>query len=151
MARTHDCRFVRRIDAPVDVVWDVLTDHARYHEWTPVPHSRLVSPGAADPNGVDAVRFLGAGPLGAREQVLVFEPESHLAYTVVSGLPVRDYRADARLTDGGGWTQLEYTGSLRAIVPGTGPVLALGVRRALATLVSSLARESERRAATTAA
>lgn len=151
MPRTHDCRFVRRIDAPVDVVWDVLTDHARYREWTPVPHSRLVTPGGDDPNGVDAVRFLGVGPVGATERVLVFEPESHLAYTVDAGLPVRDHRADARLTDGGGWTQLEYTGSLRAIVPGTGPVLALVVRRALATLVGSLARESERRTAATAA
>jgi len=151
VARTHDCRFTRRIDAPVGVVWDVLTDHARYREWTPVPHSRLVTPGSTEPNGVDAVRFLGVGPLGAKERVLVFEPESHLAYTVDSGLPVRDYRADARLTDGGGWTQLEYTGSLRPLVPGTGPLLAFGVRQVLATLVSSLARESERRAAATAA
>lgn len=149
MTRTHDCRFVRRIDAPVDVVWDVLTDHARYREWTPVPHSRLVTPGDDDPNGVDAVRFLGVGPVGAKERMLVFEPGSHLAYTVESGLPVRCYRADARLTDGGGWTQLEYTGSLRPLVPGTGAVLAFGVRHALATLVGSLVRESERRAAAT--
>ena len=151
MPRTHDCRFVRRIDAPVDVVWDVLTDHAGYADWTPVPHARLVTPGGDDPNGVGAVRFLGVGPVGAQEQVLVSEPRAHLGYTVVSGLPVRDYRADARLTDGGGWTQLEYTGSFRAVVPGTGPVLALGVRQVLATLVSSLAREAERRVADTAA
>lgn len=147
MARTHDCRFTRRIEAPVEVVWAVLTDHARYRDWTAVPHSRLVTAGAGDdPNGVDAVRFLGVGPIGAKEQVLVSEPPSHLAYTVVSGLPVRDYRADAHLEDAAGTTELVYTGSFRPIVPGTGPVLALLVRTVLRTLVSSLATESERRA-----
>lgn len=151
MPRTHDCRFARRIDAPVDVVWDVLTDHARYREWTPVPHSRLVTPGTPERNGLDAVRFLGVGPIGAKERMLVFEPGEHLAYTVVSGLPVRDYRADARLSDGGDWTALEYEGRFQPLVPGTGPALSLLVRSVLRTLVSSLVRESERRAEGTVA
>jgi uncharacterized protein YndB with AHSA1/START domain len=145
MTRSHDCRFTRRIDAPVEVVWDVLTDHARYRNWTAVPHSRLVTAGSGDdPNGVDAVRFLGVGPIGAKEKVLVSEPPSHLAYTVVSGLPVRDYRADARLQDVDGATELVYTSTFRPIVPGTGPVIALVVRTVLRTLVASLAAESER-------
>lgn len=152
MPRTHDARFTRRIDAPIEVVWDVLTDHAAYRSWTPVPSSRLVTEGSTDPNGVDAVRFLGVGPLGTKEKVLVSEPPHHLAYTVVAGLPVRDYRADARLSRGDGpWTDLEYTGSFRSLVPGTGPVLGLLVRTALRSLVSSLAKESERRARAQAA
>ena len=151
MARVHTCRFVRRVDAPTEVVWDVLTDHARYREWTPLPHSRLVTPGSSEPNGVGAVRFLGLGPVGTKEEVLVSERGSHLAYTVVAGLPVRDYRADARLRPDGGVTELEYEGRFSAVVPGTGPVLALLVRTALKTLMTSLARESERRAAATAA
>lgn len=154
MPRTYRSRFTRRIDAPIEVVWDVLTDHAGYRSWTPVPHSRLVTEGSTDPNGVDAVRFLGVGPVGAKEKVVVHEPPHHLAYTVVAGLPVRDYRADARLTegdDGGAWTALEYTGSFRTLVPGTGPVLGLLIRSVLRTLVSSLAKESERRARRAAA
>ena len=108
--------------------------------------------GVTDPNGVDAVRFLGVGPVGAKEKMLVHEPPHHLAYTVVAGLPVRDYRADAHLAegDGGAWTSLEYTGSFRPIVPGTGPVLSFVVLDVLRTLVAALARESERRARVTA-
>ena len=152
MARTHDARFSRRIDAPIEVVWDVLTDHAAYRSWTPVVSSRLVTPGTSEPNGVDAVRFLGVGPVGAKEKVLVHEPPHHLAYTVVAGLPVREYRADARLAEGdGAWTSLEYTGSFQPRVPGTGRVLAFLVSTVLRTLVSSLARESERRARAEAA
>ena len=152
MPRTYDSRFTRRIDAPVEVVWDVLTDHAAYRSWTPVVSSRLVTEGTTEPNGVDAVRFLGVGPVGAKEKVLVHEPPHHLAYTVVAGLPVREYRADARLTEGDGpWTELEYTGSFRPTLPGTGRVLAFLVTSVLRTLVSSLARESERRARAQAA
>lgn len=148
MARTYDCRFARRIDAPVDVVWDVLTDHAGYASWTPLPTSRLVTPGGIERNGVGAVRFLGLGPIGTTERVLVAEPNEHLAYTVVGGLPVKDYRADARLTDAGGATELVYEGSFAPVLPGTGRVLSVLVRGALASLVSGLAKESERRAST---
>ena len=152
MARTYDSRFTRRIDAPIEVVWDVLTDHAAYRSWTPVVSSRLVTAGTTEPNGVDAVRFLGVGPLGAREKVLVHDAPHHLAYTVVAGLPVREYRADARLTEGDGpWTNLEYMGSFQPRVPGTGRVLAFLVGTVLRTLVSSLAKESERRARADAA
>lgn len=147
MPRTYGSRFVRRVDAPVEVVWDVLTDHARYSTWTPVPTTRLETPGEPDRNGVGAVRFLGAGPIGAREQVLVHEVGEHLAYTVIAGAPVRDYRVDVRLTDGGGWTSLVYEGRFSPAVPGTGPALSLVVRAVLRTLVVSLTRESERRAA----
>lgn len=151
MPRTYDCHFVRHVDAPVEVVWDVLADHARYREWTALPHSRLVTPGTSEPNGVGAVRFLGVGPVGAREEMLVFEPGAHLAYTVVAGLPVRDYRADARLTEDGTSTLVEYRGRFVPVVPGTGRILDVLVRTVLRTLVSSLARESERRARATAA
>ena len=151
MARTYDSRFTRTIDAPIEVVWDVLTDHAAYNRWTPVVSSRLVTAGGTEPNGVDAVRFLGVGPLGAKEKVLVHDAPRHLAYTVVSGLPVREYRADARLSEEGAGTSLEYTGRFQPRIPGTGPVLAFLVTSVLRTLVSSLATESERRARVAAA
>lgn len=145
--RTRGFRLVRRIDAPVDVVWDLLTDHAGYADWTPVPTARLEVAGADHPNGVGAVRFLGVGPLGTREEVVVHEPHQHLAYGVVGGLPVRDHRADVHLRDAGGRTSLEYEGRFEATVPGTGPVVGLVMQVAIRTLVASLQRTAERRAA----
>ena len=149
MARTHGFRLVRRIDAPVEVVWDLLTDHAAYDQWTPVPTARLETPGDDDPDGVGAVRFLGAGSLGTREQVVEFVPNAHLAYGIVSGLPVRNHRADVWLEDGDGWTSLEYEGRFEPAAPGTGRVIALVMQAAIRTLVSSLATAAARRARAT--
>ena len=145
MARPHGFRLVRRIDAPVEVVWDLLTDHAAYDQWTPVPTARLETPGDDDPNGVGAVRFLGAGSLGTREQVVAHEPHAHLAYGVVSGLPVRNHRADVWLEDGGGWTSLVYEGRFEPAVSGTGGVIGLVMQTAIRTLVSSLEKAATRR------
>ena len=147
MPRTHGFRLLRRIDAPVEVVWDLLTDHAAYADWTPVPTARLEVAGGADPDGVGAVRFLGVGPIGTREEVVAYEPPRHLAYGVVGGLPVRDHRADVHLRDGGGWTSLAYEGRFAPTVPGTGTVVGLVMQVAIRALVASLQRTAERRVA----
>ncbi len=137
-------RYVRTIAAPVEEVWALLTDHARYAEFTPVPTSRLVRPGRDDPNGVGAIRHLGIGPLGTREQVLVSEPPHHLAYTVVRGMPVRDYRADVHLQPDADGTRMVYEGSFEPLVPGTGPLLRVIMTTAVRTLIASLVRQAER-------
>ena len=59
-----------------------------------------------------------------REKIVVFEPPSHHAYTLLSGNPVRNYRADVRLTPDGNGTLIRWGGTFEPIVPGTGPVLA---------------------------
>jgi uncharacterized protein YndB with AHSA1/START domain len=145
MARTHGFRFTRTIDAPVETVWALLADHANYSAWTPMPASRLETPGTDDPNGVGAVRFLGVGAVGTREQVYAFEPNRHLAYGVISGLPVRGHRADVRLTDVDGCTELEYAGSFEPTVPGSGMVVAQIMRTAIQTLMRSLDKAATRR------
>lgn len=149
MARPHGFRLVRRIDAPVEVVWDLLTDHAAYSAWTPVPTSRLETAGGEEPNGTGAVRFLGIGPAGTREEVVAHTPNAHLAYAIVGGLPVRDHRADVRLRDAGGWTSLVYEGRFEPAVPGTGTLLNLVMKGAIRTLVPSLQKAAERRSVAT--
>lgn len=146
MARTHGFRLVRRIDAPVEVVWGLLADHAAYEEWTPVPVSRLEATGAEQRDGVGAVRFLGAGPVGTREEVVAFTPNKHLAYGIVSGLPVRNHRADVRLRDEDGRTSVVYEGRFESALPLAGPVLGLVMKGAIRTLVASLEKAAVRRA-----
>jgi hypothetical protein len=89
----------------------------------------LLRPGEPEPDGVGALRSFGVGPGGSREEVVVWEPPRHLGYIAVSGLPVRDYRADVHLEADGGGTAVTWSGSFDVRLPGTGAVLRWGLER----------------------
>ena len=67
----------------------------------PVFSSRLSSAeGEPPPDGVGAIRQLGMGFLGSREEVVEWDAPSHLGYVILSSmLPVRNYRADIFLEE----------------------------------------------------
>jgi uncharacterized protein YndB with AHSA1/START domain len=51
---------VRRTAAPPQTVFDVLTDHRGYAEYTPLRRVELEREGDPPPNGVGAIRVLHA-------------------------------------------------------------------------------------------
>jgi len=55
-------RYVRQVAAPPEVVFDVLTDHRRYTEITPLRKAELEREGEPSPNGLGAIRVLSAVP-----------------------------------------------------------------------------------------
>jgi uncharacterized protein YndB with AHSA1/START domain len=137
----------RRVAAPVDVVWEVLTDHRAYERWGAVKSATLETEGAPEVDGIGAVRRLADGPLVIREKVLEFEPKTRFVYTVLSGPPVRDYRATVTLfPEGAGATTVRWNVAFRGKIPLTSPVLAPVVRAVIGTLLRKAAKESERRA-----
>ena len=79
--------FTREIGAPPETVFEVLTDHRRYSELTPLRKSELEREGEGDVNGVGAIRRLTAVGPPMREEVIAFEAPSRFSYTVLSGLP----------------------------------------------------------------
>jgi hypothetical protein len=66
------------INAPADVVWEVLTDLPRYDEWNPfvVECRSVLRPGEA----INMKVRLGTKLQKANEVVLAFEPKKHFAY-----------------------------------------------------------------------
>jgi uncharacterized protein YndB with AHSA1/START domain len=136
----------RRVVAPVDVVWEVLTDHRAYERWGAVKSATLETEGSPEVDGVGAVRRLADGPLVIREKVLEFEPKTRFVYTVLSGPPVRDYRATVTLFPEGDATTVRWNVAFRGKIPLTSPVLAPVVKVIIGTLLRKAAKESERRA-----
>jgi uncharacterized protein YndB with AHSA1/START domain len=136
----------RRFDAPADIVWDVLTDHRAYATWGGAAKATLEAEGTPDVNGVGAVRRLAAGPAAVREKVLEFEPKTRFVYTVLSGPPVRDYRATVRLEPRGASTTVHWSVSFRGKLPLLGHVMKPVVRHVIGTLMQKACAESERRA-----
>ena len=140
---------VREVDAPPDVVFDVLTDHRRYAEMSRLRKSELEREGDPAPNGVGAIRVLIAVGPPIREEVVVYERPSRFSYKVLSGLPVRDHVGTVSIEPSGGGTHVTY--ALKAIptVPFAGKVVMLALKRGVTELLNGVVSEAERRAAAT--
>jgi hypothetical protein len=81
-----------------------------------------------------------------REEVVLFEPELRFAYTLLSGIPVRNYRADVTLTDSGdGGTNIHWESKFDVKVPGTAFLFRPFIRRVIGDVAKALAAGAERR------
>jgi uncharacterized protein YndB with AHSA1/START domain len=142
--------YVRRVAAPPEIVFDVLTDHRRYPEITPLRRAELEREGEPVPNGVGAIRVLTfAGP-PMREEVLAYERPRRFSYTVLSGLPFRDHIGTVELSPADGGTEVTYAIRTTPTIPLAGGAAILVLKQAIRTLLGGVAKESERRAAANA-
>lgn len=133
-----------RCDAPPEVVWEVLADHAGISAWTPIPSARLTSEGDGDRNGVGAVREfgLGVGPAFVVEEVTAFDAPTRLAYTMRRGLPVRSYVGETTLVADGDGTEVTWSITYEPSVAVLAPVLRPIVATVLRSLSDGLARHT---------
>ncbi len=128
--------------APPSVVFGVLADGPGWVRWTSLGHATYEVEGDPAPHGVGAIRLLGAG-FGprSREQVVEYRPDEHFAYVSLSGpLPMKDYRADVRLSPEADGTRIHWKGSFRSSVPGMGWFIS----RMVNGFATGLVAESER-------
>jgi uncharacterized protein YndB with AHSA1/START domain len=137
----------REVAAPPETVFDVLTDHRRYAEMTPLRKSVLEREGEPAPNGVGSIRVLSAVGPPLREETIVFERPSRFSYKLLSGLPVRDHVGTVSLEPDGAGTTVIYAVRTNPTVPvGGGLVLGL-VKQGVKQLLNGISAEAERRAA----
>ena len=106
------------VAAPIETVWDKLSDHVGMSQWGPVTVT-MDKLGATDPNGVGAVRRIasrGPGP-DIVEEVVTFEAPNLFGYKALSGTPFPGYAGEVRLTPAGSGTHIDYTVSTTASFP----------------------------------
>lgn len=138
-----------RSTAPPATLWPLVGVADQWRQWAGLTHASLERPGSPDPDGPGAIRRFRIGPGGSREQVLEWEPPRHLAYTVLSGLPVRAYRADVTIeADESGGSRVRWASSFEPALPGTGPLLRWFLAAVVARFVRRLCRHGDRLAAT---
>jgi uncharacterized protein YndB with AHSA1/START domain len=140
-------QYVRQVAAPPEVVFDVLTDHRRYTEITPLRKAELEREGEPAPNGLGAIRVLSAlpGP-PMREEVIAYERPRRFSYKILSGLPVRDHVGTVELSPKDGGTEVTYALKTTPTIPLAGPVFMAILKKAIRDLVGGVAKESESRA-----
>jgi uncharacterized protein YndB with AHSA1/START domain len=139
-------RIERDVAAPPEIVFEVLTDHEGYASITQLRKSVLEREGESAPNGVGAIRSLHSVGPALREEVVAYEPPHRFSYKLLSGLPVRDHLGTVELTAADGGTHMTYTVKSIPTVPLVGGGVIAATKLAVGSLISGIAKESERRA-----
>lgn len=129
--------------ASAEAVWRLLADATTWPRWSGFDEASYEREGTPAPHGVGAVRRMRTGRLRSRETVLAFDPPAHFAYDYVGSLPIKDYRADVRLSAEAGGTLISWTSAFDAKVPLTGPLLRIGLTKVLRDVSERLARAAE--------
>jgi hypothetical protein len=128
-----------------EAVFALLKDGATWPEWSLFTGFALEAPAAPDPLGVGCIRVFSTRYTRAREQVVELVPGVRLAYTLLSGLPLRDYRAVVDLIrerDGG--CRIRWGASFRPDPAWTGWFWRRFMRWTLRQVAEQLAAAAER-------
>jgi uncharacterized protein YndB with AHSA1/START domain len=140
----HRFSVTARSTAPPERLFATLADVPGWPRWMLARRAELEREGVPAPGGVGAIRRLGGGPFSSREEITEYDPPRHLGYRVVSGLPVRDYRADVDFTGDDRGTTITWAASFEPAMPGTGAFLRWVLRQVIRSVASGLARDGER-------
>ena len=132
-----------RSSAGPGAVWALLADGATWPAWSPIEAFELERAGDPPPEGPGAIRRFRRGRTVGRDEIVEALPGRRLAYRSLSGLPVRDYRAEVDLAPGPGGTEIRWRASFEPKLPGTGRLLERGIEDFLRGCVHGLAERAD--------
>lgn len=125
--------------APAGDVFALLRDGASWPQWGTWTDFTLEQPGADSAQGAGAVRVFTSRTAGrtvvARERVLELVPDRRLGYELLSGLPLRNYRAGVDLEPDGAGCTIRWQARFDGAPFGTGGLY----RRVLASFLRDAA------------
>ncbi|HLI75282.1 MAG TPA: SRPBCC family protein [Acidimicrobiales bacterium] len=142
--RTWTIEATARTSAPVEAVWPLIGEAARWKDWSFMTRTFLLREGDPAPDGVGAIRRFALGPGGSKEEVVAWEPPHHLGYKALSGLPVKSYSADVYLESDGNGTVVTWRSRFVPLVPGTGALVNLWLRRLVRGFATGVCRYADR-------
>ncbi len=123
----------RRIEAPQDVVWAAIADHAGWSDWFgPITKVEPLEP----PTGVGGHRRVHIRSLAVEEEFLAWDEGSRFAFCVthMTVPAIRSMVEDVRLTPDGDATTVSYT---QAIDPRAARLVAPLLRRGAAKQIDA--------------
>ncbi|TVP60235.1 MAG: SRPBCC family protein [Halomonadaceae bacterium] len=114
----------RLINAPIEQVFEMLSDHAGYTRFPGVKGARLLTKGKDDPNGDGAVRRVDLGAVWFEEVISNFQRPVGFDYRILrSRPPIEHEHGGLRLEETAAGTQVTWTSTLQVKVPLIGPLL----------------------------
>ncbi len=125
--------------AKATAVYALLREGASWPGWTSIDSFELERAGEREPEGVGAIRIFRKGEVAGRDQVAELVLDRRFSYLHLSGLPVRDYRADVDLEPKAEGTRIRWHVSFTPKMPGTGWLLRWGIERFIMQCARGLA------------
>ncbi len=103
-------KIVQLFNAPVDLIFNLLTDHKAFGKVINAKIKRVVDSQDENKNGLGSVRRINAFPAPAFEETVVtFEPNQLMEYVVSKGSPIKNHKGRMEFSDEQGQTKLNYT------------------------------------------
>ena len=130
--------------AAPEALWELVANADRYSEWGPWSASGYENLGGQAPDGAGVIRWMRYGRTTTVEKVLESERARRLVYTVVRGIPVRNYRAEVTLSPVGEGTHIRWAASWDRTLPGR--VVHRTLRTLYPDIVGRLVAAAERNA-----
>jgi uncharacterized protein YndB with AHSA1/START domain len=137
--------------ASPEAVWALVSDATKYPSWGPWSDGHYESPGQQSPHGVGAVqvlrsaqRYLGRYTTSV-ERIVEFEEGRRLVYTVIRGMPVRNYRGEVTLTPSAEGTYIRWAATWDNTL--LGRMAWRGLRNFYPEMIAGLVAAAERDAA----
>lgn len=121
-------------------VYGLLREGATWPEWSPIGSFRLEREGAEGGESVGAIRVFTTGNVQSREELVELRPGSGLSYVAISGLPIRNHRADIVVTPERGGSALAWRETFDPRFPGSGWLLRRVLQRFVQRCTDGLAQ-----------
>jgi uncharacterized protein YndB with AHSA1/START domain len=121
-------------------VYRFLSDSATWPDWTPIERCEITIP---ESSGQPEERTFSTGRITVRERVVEKVPARRLVYTLLDGLPLKDYRAVIELSPTArGGTHITWHTTFEPKVLGTGWLYRRALDKATARFVEGLAQHA---------
>jgi uncharacterized protein YndB with AHSA1/START domain len=149
----HEIEVLDQIRAPIETVFEALSDHERFFRGHGVRSCVVTTPGTTEKNGLGAVRTIEAFGQRFAEEVIRFERPTRFDYRIRSvtmfgrKLPMKHELGWIELSEGKGGTKVAWRSRFTVGVPLIGDriarLAASGAERAFRGLMKQAKRELE--------
>ena len=120
-------------------VYQLLADSETWPLWTPIDSCDITVPEAI---GQPEERIFVNGRYRVHERVIEKTPDEAVAYTLISGLAVKDYMARISLATVTEGTLITWHTTFRAKIPGTGLLYRSALDKATLEFLRGLAKQA---------
>ena len=135
----------RTLNAPIEDVFELLSDHRGYIRFRGFTLAELVREGESEPNGVGALRRLHTGGLKFDEESTAFERPTRMDYLIREiNAPLVHEGASIVLSPTGGGTRVRWTSDSTVRIPLIGGLAAaaasVAIRRGFGRVLDDVER-----------